>query len=43
LLYGLIYVVAAVIASVPFGLGWIVLIPVLMLTVYTSYRDVFGD
>ncbi|GAB4478915.1 MAG: hypothetical protein OHK0044_26100 [Burkholderiaceae bacterium] len=43
LLYGVVYVLAAVVASIPFGLGWIVLLPVLMLTAYTSYKDVFGD
>jgi len=31
------------VASIPFGLGWIVLGPVLLLTTYTSYKDVFGD
>jgi uncharacterized membrane protein len=42
LLYALIYIVAAVVASIPFGLGWIVLVPVLMLTVYVSYKDLFA-
>jgi hypothetical protein len=42
LLWGLIYIVASIVASIPFGLGWIVLIPVTMLTAYVSYRDVFG-
>jgi hypothetical protein len=32
----------AVLASIPFGLGWLVLVPVLLLTVYVSYVDVFG-
>jgi hypothetical protein len=42
LLYGVIYIIAAIVASIPFGLGWIVLVPVLLLTVYVSYKDVFG-
>ena len=42
LLWGLIYIVASIVASIPFGLGWIVLLPVTMLTAYVSYRDVFG-
>jgi uncharacterized membrane protein len=42
LLWGLIYIVASIVASIPFGLGWIVLVPLSMLTVYVSYRDVFG-
>ncbi len=41
-LFGVIYIVLAIVASIPFGLGWIVLIPVLLLTAYTSYKDVFG-
>lgn len=41
--YGAIYIVASIIASIPFGLGWLVLVPVTMLTAYVSYRDVFGD
>jgi uncharacterized membrane protein len=43
LVFGVLYIVAAVIASIPFGLGWLVLIPVLMLTMYSSYKDVFGS
>jgi uncharacterized membrane protein len=43
LLYSVVYLFAAVIASIPFGLGWIVLIPVSLLTVYVSYQDVFGN
>jgi uncharacterized membrane protein len=42
LVYGLIGIVAAIVASIPFGLGWILLVPVTMLTMYVSYRDVFG-
>jgi hypothetical protein len=42
LVWSLIYIVAAIVASIPFGLGWIVLVPVTMLSVYVSYRDVFG-
>jgi uncharacterized membrane protein len=42
LLWGLIYIVASIIASIPFGLGWVVLVPVTMLSAYVSYRDVFG-
>ena len=42
MLYGLIYIVASIVASIPFGLGWIVLLPVTLLSVYVSYKDVFG-
>lgn len=41
LVYGVIYLVAAIVASIPFGLGWIVLVPVVLLTMYVSYKDVF--
>lgn len=40
--YGAIYIVASIVASIPFGLGWIVLAPLVMLTAYVSYREVFG-
>ena len=42
LVYGALYLVAAIVASVPFGLGWVVLVPLSVLTVYVSYQDVFG-
>jgi uncharacterized membrane protein len=42
LLWGLIYIVASIVASIPLGLGWLVLWPVLMLTMYVSYKDVFA-
>ena len=42
LLWGVIYIVAAIVASIPFGLGWIVVGPLVILTAYTSYQDVFG-
>jgi hypothetical protein len=41
LVFGVLYIVASVVASIPFGLGWLVLAPVAMLAVYVSYRDVF--
>jgi uncharacterized membrane protein len=43
LVYGVIQIVLAVAASIPFGLGWLVLLPVMLLTAYVSYRDVFGE
>jgi len=42
LVYGVIYLVAAIVASIPFGLGWIVLLPLTVITVYLSYKDLFG-
>ncbi len=43
LVYAVIGVVLAVIATIPFGLGWFVLGPVTLATVYTSYCDIFED
>ena len=41
LVYGIVTFVLAIIASIPFGLGWLVLLPVLAGSVYTSYHDIF--
>lgn len=43
LLYSLVLMVLAVLASLPFALGWIVLLPVLIASIYASYRDIFHD
>ena len=40
--YGVLYMVAAFVASLPLMLGWILLGPIVMLTIYVSYRDIFG-
>jgi len=41
LLYSVVSSVLLLFAVIPFGLGLIVWIPVMLLTIYTSYRDVF--
>jgi uncharacterized membrane protein len=41
LIYGLILLGLAIVASIPFGLGWLVLGPVLVASLYTAYRDIF--
>jgi len=41
LLYGVLLFVFFILAAIPLGLGFLVLIPVLIASVYTSYRDVF--
>jgi uncharacterized membrane protein len=43
LIYGLIALVLGVVASIPLLLGWLVLVPVFIASVYTSYRDVFAE
>ena len=41
LVYGVIWIVAAVIASIPFMAGWLLLAPLTMLGIYCSYKDIF--
>ncbi len=41
LLYGLIWLILAVIASLPFLLGWLVLAPVSIASIYVAYRDIY--
>lgn len=41
LVYGLLALLAAALASLPFFLGWLVLIPILHASLYAFYRDVF--
>jgi len=41
LIYGLILLGFAILASIPFGLGWLVLAPVIGASIYTSYRDIY--
>lgn len=41
LIYGMLTFLLLVLAVIPFGLGLILWIPVMLLTMYTSYRDVF--
>lgn len=41
LVYGLLFMMLALLASLPFLLGWLVLIPVAQASVYAGYRDMF--
>jgi uncharacterized membrane protein len=41
LIYGVILFVLAIIAVIPFGLGMLVLIPVIWASVYSAYREIF--
>lgn len=41
LLYGVVVFVAAIVAAIPLGLGWLVLGPVLIGSLYASYRDIY--
>lgn len=41
LVYGAVFLGLAIVATLPCFLGWLVLSPVLMVSIYTSYRDMF--
>ncbi len=41
LVYGIVAMLLAMVALIPFGLGLLVLMPVIIASVYTAYRDVF--
>lgn len=43
LVYSIVFVVLGVLASIPLLLGWLVLGPVTVASVYVAYRDIFGD
>jgi uncharacterized membrane protein len=41
LVYGLVGLLLAIVASIPFGLGWLVLGPVTVVSIYVGYRDIY--
>ena len=41
LLYGIVWIVLAIVATIPLGLGWLVLGPMTIASVYTAYRDIY--
>lgn len=41
-LYGFIFMLLLILAIIPFGLGLVVVVPMMMTSLYTSYADVFG-
>ena len=43
LVYGLVGVVLAIVATIPLALGWLVLGPVTVTSLYTSYCDIYED
>jgi len=43
LIYGIIWIILAFIATLPLMLGWLVLGPVTIASVYTSYCDIYDD
>lgn len=43
LIYGLVVLVLSILATIPLALGWLVLGPVLVASIYVAYRDIYGD
>ena len=43
LVYSLLAIAFAIVASIPLGLGWFVLMPVYAATIYASYKDIYGE
>ena len=43
LVYSLLGLVFAIVATIPLFLGWLVLAPVFAASVYASYKDIFGE
>jgi len=43
LLYGLLGLVLAIVASIPLMLGWLVLFPMIVASVYLGYKDIFKE
>ncbi len=41
--FAILNLVASLLATLALGLGWLVLIPVVALTMWTSYRDIFAS
>jgi uncharacterized membrane protein len=43
LIYGLVMIILMIVASIPAFLGWLALLPVMIASVYTGYRDIFTE
>jgi len=43
LLYGIVWFIASIIASIPLMLGWLILGPVTVASIYTAYKDIYFD
>jgi uncharacterized membrane protein len=39
--YGLLWIAFAILASIPLGLGWLILAPLTVLSTYAAYQDLF--
>jgi len=43
LIYSIVLLVLGIVAAIPLGLGWLVLGPVAIASIYVAYRDIYGD
>jgi hypothetical protein len=43
LIYSIVLLVLGIVAAIPLGLGWLVLGPVVIASIYVSFRDIYGD
>lgn len=43
LIYGIVLLVPSIFATIPFLLGWLVLGPVVIASIYVAYRDIYGN
>jgi uncharacterized membrane protein len=43
LVYGIILLLLGIVAAIPFGLGYLVLVPVVMASTYVAYRQIFTE
>ena len=43
LVFGVAFFLLAIVATIPLGLGWLVLGPVLLASIYTGYRDIYFE
>ena len=41
LLYGIVLFIASIVASIPAMLGWLVLGPIIAVSIYTGYKDIY--
>jgi hypothetical protein len=43
LIYGVMMFLLAIVATIPLGLGWLILGPIMFASLYTGYRDIFYE
>lgn len=43
LVYGIVGLILAMLASIPFMLGWLILGPMITASIYIAYKEIFGD